>query len=321
MQKRKRPVYEVPSDEDGASDDEAELEALALAEIQAEQDADNQMEGDSDNDEDDDEEEEDEEDEDQLNNAASRITALSNAVSELKSDLPWIELFDISSKSITIANPEDDLARETLFYSATLQAVKEARKMLEAEGVPHRRPEDFFAEMVKSDNHMKKIKESLVFEKQKMEAYASRRSEQDQRKFAKKVQAAKLKEKNEAKREHENSVSKWRENNKGAGKDDLAGDFNKHFLGKDGSKTPNKNKKRESKDKKFGMLGKPARFQKKNDAKSSADMRDFKPFRKGGSNSGSKGSPASTHSRGRTKAKKPNRPGKEARNAKRQRTQ
>ncbi len=78
---------------------------------------------------------------------------------------------------------------------------------------------------------------------------------------------------------------------------------------------------REGKDKKYGMLGKPAYLKKRNDAKSAADTRDFKPFKKGGGSSGSSPSPSSfKRGRNKEKSKKPNRPGKASRDAKRQRT-
>jgi rRNA-processing protein EBP2 len=295
------------------SDEERALEEQALREIQAERAA-------AEMEEDEDEEEENEEEKMKSEN---KKAAMINAANDLKSsvsNLPWVELLDLSARPFEVRNPEDDLSRETLFYSVTLEAVKAGRLKLEELKVPHRRPADYFAEMVKTDDHMKKIKESLVFEKQKMEAYQMRRSEQDQKKFAKKVQAAKLKEKRDSKMEHDKAVSKWRDGNKGAGKDTTVEDFQKHFNKDAGGGGGGKNRKREGKDKKYGMLGQPARLKKRNDSKSASDMRDFKGFKKGGFKKGGSSPTPSTHSRGRTKQKKPNRPGKEARAAKRQRT-
>ena len=65
-----------------------------------------------------------------------------------------------ASESVTI-DVNDDLTRELAFYKQALEAVKEGRKNLLAEGVPFSRPADYFAEMVKDDEHMEKV--SLVF--------------------------------------------------------------------------------------------------------------------------------------------------------------
>jgi rRNA-processing protein EBP2 len=62
-----------------------------------------------------------------------------------------------SSESVTI-DVNDDLSRELAFYKQALEAAKEARKNLLAEGTPFSRPSDYFAEMVKDDEHMNKVR-------------------------------------------------------------------------------------------------------------------------------------------------------------------
>ena len=66
-----------------------------------------------------------------------------------------------ASESVTI-DVNDDLTRELAFYKRALEAVKEGRKKLLAEGVPFSRPADYFAEMVKYDEHMEKVSLVLV---------------------------------------------------------------------------------------------------------------------------------------------------------------
>lgn len=51
----------------------------------------------------------------------------------------------------------DDLNRELAFYKQALGAVQQGRKRLLAEGVPFSRPTDYFAEMIKDDEHMDKV--------------------------------------------------------------------------------------------------------------------------------------------------------------------
>jgi rRNA-processing protein EBP2 len=103
-------------------------------------------------------------------------------------------------QSITTAEPvsipdiSDDLNRELAFYAQSLSAVKEARVLLKAEGAPFSRPKDYFAEMVKADEHMEKIKKKLIEEAASKKAAAEARKQRDLKKFGKQVQVAKLQE-------------------------------------------------------------------------------------------------------------------------------
>lgn len=109
----------------------------------------------------------------------------------------------ISSTETAEAIPDvsDDLQRELAFYSQSLEAVKKARKLLKVEGVPFSRPKDYFAEMVKEDAHMERVKAKLVDEASNKKAAAEARKQRDLKKFGKQVQVAKLQERQKAKRE------------------------------------------------------------------------------------------------------------------------
>jgi rRNA-processing protein EBP2 len=74
---------------------------------------------------------------------------------------PWAETFDIivptplpfgddelADNQISV---HDDLKREVAFYDIALTAVLDAKKKCLEAGIPFTRPDDFFAEMVKSD--------------------------------------------------------------------------------------------------------------------------------------------------------------------------
>ena len=50
-----------------------------------------------------------------------------------------------------------------------LSATHEAIQRFDAAGTPWQRPLDFFAGMVKSDEHMAKVKEQLMFEQKQIE--------------------------------------------------------------------------------------------------------------------------------------------------------
>ncbi len=55
-----------------------------------------------------------------------------------------------------------------------LAAAQRGVTQLEAAGVSWRRPADYYAEMVKSDDHMLKVKEQLMFEQRQIEETAQR---------------------------------------------------------------------------------------------------------------------------------------------------
>lgn len=105
-----------------------------------------------------------------------------------------------SSEQITISDVNDDLNRELAFYKQSLDAVNKARVLLKKEGVPFSRPTDYFAEMVKSDEHMEKIKQKMMDEAANKKAAAEARRQRDLKKFGKQVQIAKLQERDKSKR-------------------------------------------------------------------------------------------------------------------------
>lgn len=101
----------------------------------------------------------------------------------------------------SIPDVSDDLQRELAFYSQCLDAAKEGRTRLLSEGVAFSRPKDYFAEMVKEDAHMEKVKAKLIEEASAKKASAEARKLRDLKKFGKQVQVAKLQERQKAKRE------------------------------------------------------------------------------------------------------------------------
>jgi Eukaryotic rRNA processing protein EBP2 len=88
-----------------------------------------------------------------------RSKALTSIYNEISSNnMPWPETFVIQSKNASPFNGSeatvdihDDLKREMAFYNMALDAVQEARTKCLQFKVPFSRPDDFFAEMVKSD--------------------------------------------------------------------------------------------------------------------------------------------------------------------------
>ena len=91
-----------------------------------------------------------------------------------------------------------------------MTAVHLARARFHELNVPFDRPADYFCEMLKSDQHMQKIKEKLIFEERKMEAFEKRKENQKMRKFAKQVKAHQQEQRDKSVKDHMDSIKAWR---------------------------------------------------------------------------------------------------------------
>ncbi|KAI1767507.1 Ebp2-domain-containing protein [Hypoxylon sp. FL1150] len=284
-----------------------------------------------DNDEDEDEDEEDDEDipmsdledlpdeekEDMIphsrltiNNTTALLASLNRIAIPTDKSVPFATHQSIVSAELTadaIEDIQDDLKRELAFYAQSLDAAKRARALLKAEGVPFSRPTDYFAEMVKDDGHMEKVKARLVEEASAKKASADARKQRDLKKFGKQVQVAKLQERQKEKRETLEKIKtlkrKRQENSNdvGAKEADLFdvgvdAELNKHNArkafsrGNDGERSTAgaaPNAKRQKKNDKYGFGGKK-RHAKSGDAVSSGDLSGFnaRRMKKGGAAAG-----------------------------------
>lgn len=258
-----------------------------------------------------------------ITSKGSNLKALVAITAELEynfSKLHWQETFVVVSNTPLPfgkehGDPEtnpldihDDLKREVAFYNNALETAELAKQKCEQCSVPFSRPDDFFAEMVKTDDHMARIKDRLIFENKKIEAVAQRRSNKEQKLRAKESQANRLAEKAKRKKEHFQEVNEWANsvaNNRGGA---LREGIDDYFLNNRNNKAAGPNKKRQAADRKFGYGGKRGRF-KQNDRKSMNDMSGYNPrgnFAGGMKKTAKNGSGA-------------NRSGKRARDAKRAR--
>lgn len=195
--------------------------------------------------------------------------------------LPWAKHSFQEHQAVTsegntdegIKDIYDDTERELAFYKQSLNAVSIAREKLKKLKVPFKRPLDYFAEMVKSDEHMDKLKGKLVKEASEKKAREEARKQRNLKKFGKQVQVATLQNRQKEKRETLDKIKdlkKKRKHNE-IGREDFD-------VGVEDAAQPEKrhkpNAKRLGKDAKYGMGG-LKRFKRKNDAQSSAQMPEF----------------------------------------------
>ncbi|KAG2316087.1 hypothetical protein Bca4012_066925 [Brassica carinata] len=211
-------------------------------------------------------------------------------------DIEWTHKLTVEIDQGAAVDVNDDLAREMAFYTQALEGTRQAFGKLQEMGLPFLRPADYYAEMVKSDTHMEKVKSKLLYEKKQMEEAEERRKARDNKKMAKEVQSQKMKERAKQKKDEIESVKKWRKQRQqsgfssekgGAGELDLEFGNGKSFQrgkkrpgvspgdrsgGKGKSASRMNNKKREFRDSKFGHGGRKG-LSKQNTAETTNDFR------------------------------------------------
>lgn len=290
-------------DEDDDEEEELDLERLAASESESEIDDEEDDDEDEEDDEDENEEEEEEEEEEDPEADAEDV-ALSDV--ELDSDtdvvphskltinntaalkdslarieLPWARHSFVEHQSVVSAEKTelgikdiyDDTERELAFYRQGLDAVNQGRATLLKLKVPFSRPLDYFAEMVKSDEHMDKLKSKLLKEAADKKASEDAKKQRQLKKFGKQVMHATLQDRAKQKKE---TLDKIKSLKKKRTSNEISNDNEfqialEEATAEDRPKRQKVNGKRLAKDAKYGHGGKK-RFLRKNDADSSADI-------------------------------------------------
>ncbi|XP_044467478.1 probable rRNA-processing protein EBP2 homolog [Mangifera indica] len=135
----------------------------------------------------------------------------------------WIHKLSIDINQEQEVDVNDDLKREASFYTQALEGTSQAFEKLQSMGLTFLRPSDYYAEMVKTDAHMEKVKRRLLAEQKEIEEAEERKKAREAKKLAKEIQAQKTKERAKQKKEEIESVKKWRKQRQQSG---FAGDVN-----------------------------------------------------------------------------------------------
>lgn len=79
----------------------------------------------------------------------------------------------VSEQNVEIVKMDisDEVQREVQFHDIALENANLACKMMQDENVKLRRPEDYFAEMIKTDKVMNKIKQRLVEKQLRVQSF------------------------------------------------------------------------------------------------------------------------------------------------------
>ncbi|KAJ2934764.1 hypothetical protein H1R20_g2353, partial [Candolleomyces eurysporus] len=191
----------------------------------------------------------------------------------LDPSLPWTETLAVTYPHTIEVDVTDDLNREVAFYKQALYSANEARKLAAKHKLPFTRPSDYFAEMVKSDSHMERIRQRLLNESASIKLSEDKKKQREGKKFGKQVQMEKLKERERSRKEMDEKIKGLKRKRKdmltGDGEDNVNDDqFDVAVENaiSDNNSRPNKKSKmsRQSRDKKFGFGKGTGRFAKQN---------------------------------------------------------
>lgn len=242
--------------------------------------------------------------------ATNNISALKQKLAEFEKKLPWLERLDMinapaalapelafkesehskerskdlkqSKSSVSIDQDviHNDFKREMIFYRQAQSAVLEALPRLHSMNIATKRPNDYFAQMAKTDDHMQKIRQKLMTKQVGNERAEKVKKLRELKKYGKKVQIEVQQKRLKEKKDLMEDVKKFKKGQT----DNL--DFLENEKGrrKGDAKSAGKRKARDSK---YGYGGKK---DKRNSKESAMDVSDFRPGSKlkGGKMTGGK---------------------------------
>lgn len=214
-----------------------------------------------------------EEDSDSEVPSINLVEEISEKINSIKNDIQkyytvknknidWLE-FPVNISESTIPpnlNPDDDIKRELIFYNIAKENAIKGMIQLKQLGEKINRPDDYFVEMLKSDEQMLKVKKQIINEQQYIKKFEAKKQKMQNIKFAKSIKDFQNKEKSSFKRQTLQGVEKWKKHIKNNPQDYK--DIDKFFN--------NKKKKFNPKD----LAGKSVKYKSKE--KRMADERYYK---------------------------------------------
>ena len=126
--------------------------------------------------------------------------------------IDWLEFpVEISQSSIPQnLNPDDDIKRELIFYNIAKENAIQGMIKLKQLGEKINRPDDYFVEMLKSDEQMMKVKKQIINEQQYIKKFEAKKQKMQNIKFAKSIKDFQNKEKSSFKRQTLQGVENWK---------------------------------------------------------------------------------------------------------------
>ena len=128
------------------------------------------------------------------------IEELTEKLNSIKSDvqkfydnkgkkITWLDFpVEISSTEIPEnLNPDDDIKRELIFYNIAKENAIKGMIELKKLGEKINRPDDYFVEMLKSDEQMMRVKKLIINEQQYIKKFEAKKQKMQNIKFAKSI--------------------------------------------------------------------------------------------------------------------------------------
>ena len=164
-----------------------------------------------------------EEDSDSEVPSINLVEEISEKINSIKNDIQkyytvknknidWLE-FPVNISESTIPpnlNPDDDIKRELIFYNIAKENAIKGMIQLKQLGEKINRPDDYFVEMLKSDEQMLKVKKQIINEQQYIKRFEAKKQKMQNIKFAKSMKDFQNKEKSSFKRQTLEGVEKWK---------------------------------------------------------------------------------------------------------------
>ena len=151
------------------------------------------------------------------------IEELTEKLNSIKSDvqkfydnkgkkITWLDFpVEISSTEIPEnLNPDDDIKRELIFYNIAKENAIKGMIELKKLGEKINRPDDYFVEMLKSDEQMMRVKKLIINEQQYIKKFEAKKQKMQNIKFAKSMKDFQNKERSSFKRQTLEGVEKWK---------------------------------------------------------------------------------------------------------------
>lgn len=231
----------------------------------------------------------------------NNTNALKSKLSDFELDANWVERLDLagdlnelpdhvpnplkgqatSQESNDLDVVRNDIKREIKFMLQAKSAVLQGLARLHALKVKTKRPDDYLAEMLKSKEHMDKIKKVKETKKEQVEKKEKSKLLREQKKMGKKIQQEVLKDRQKQKKEFQEKIRRYRKGDKSVdfldenkGRQGGGGGPQSRQLKQKQQRNPKLTKK-EFKQSKFGYGGRKKGL-KKNTAESSAQFTGFK---------------------------------------------
>jgi len=149
---------------------------------------------------------------DAINDVAGMLQKLEETTLSIPgySEVPWIQTLIINIDKIDVPKSSDDLIREKQFYDSARKGVLEGLAQLRVLTIPRDRPDDFFAEMIKTDIHMSKVKSTLLKEKRLITEAQQRTKRRLEAKYVKTEQTTAQEQRTKEKKDEIEALRKWR---------------------------------------------------------------------------------------------------------------